>query len=224
MSRVKSYSISETVFFCIFSNNGINPNKAKPLLDKLRKALEEFKLDHGQVIGNITVVDELRCDQENSNLALGSYRVRLEIVDHNRDDNAGERWNNQIPQWIGQDLGKIYFAHYGSLIKVVESHQKLGDLSIPGTKMVTDDEAKKVFYKRFAKSIFNFPFLGRLLILEKEQNRVQHDETILPELKEKLLKDLDRYTTDCRRNMKPEELKEYEYQINCLGLIPSIQN
>lgn len=222
MAEAKSYSISETANFCIFSNNGMNPNKAKPLLDKLRKSLEEFKLDHGQVIGNITVVDELRCDQKNANLALGSYRVRFEIVDHNRDDNAGERWNNKIPQWICQDLCKIYFSHYGSIIKVVLDHQHLGDLSIPGQPMITDDEAKKIFYKRFAKSIFNFPFLARLLVLEKEVKRVMADETISPKLKEKLLEDLDRYTTDCKRNMKEEELKEYEYQINCLGLIPSI--
>ncbi len=222
MGEPKAYSIPETVLFCVFANSGMNPNKATPLLDKLRKALEDFKFDHGQVVGNISVVDELRCDQKNSNLALGSYKVRLEIVDHNRDGNAGERWNNKIPQWIGQDLCKIFFSRYDGLIKVVLDHQNLGDLSIPGTQMVTDDEAKKVFYKRFAKSIFNFPFLGRLLILEKEMKRVQHDQTVSPELREKLLKDLDRYVTDCKRNMKRKELKEYEYHAGCLGLIPSI--
>ncbi len=222
MGEIKSYSLSETVLFCIFSNAGMNPNKAKPLLDKLRKSLEEFKLDHGQAIGSVTVVDELRCDQKNSNLALGSYRIRLEIVDHNRDDNAGERWNNKIPQWICQDLGKIYFTRYESIIKVVLDHQNLGDLRIPGTPMVTDDEAKKVFYGRFSKSIFDFPFLARLLVLDKEMKRVRHDQTISPKLKEKLLKDLDRYVTDCKRNMKEKELEEHAYFSTVMGLIPSI--
>ncbi len=224
MAEPKAYSISETVLFCIFDHNGMNPNKARPLLDKLRKALEEFKFDHGQVIGNISVVDELTCDQENANLALGSYRVRLELIDHNRDGNAGERWNNQIPQWIGQDFAKIFFTHYSAIIKVVQDHKDLGDLSIPDAPMISDDEAKKVFYGRFSKSIFDYPFLSRLLVLDKEQKRVTDDQTISPELKEKLLKDLSRYTTDCKRNMKQDELKEYEYFATSMGLIPSIKS
>jgi len=222
MIEPKAYSLPETVFFCIFSNAGMNPNKARPLLDKLRKALEEFKFDHGQVIGNISVVDELECGQENANLVLGSYRIRLELIDHNRDDNAGERWNNKIPQWIGQDLGKIYFTHYETIIKVVESHQNLGDLSIPDMPRIEQDEAKLIFYKRFAKSIFNYSFLARLLVLEKELKRVKADQTISEELRAKLMKDLSRYTSDCKRNMKKEELEEYKYHVSCLGLIPSI--
>ncbi len=222
MAEPKAYSIPETVNFCIFSNSGMNPNKAKPLLDKLRKSLEEFKFDHGEVVGNISVVDELECSQENSNLALGSYKIRLELVDHNKDGNAGERWNNKIPQWLGQDLGRIFYSRYDAIIKVVSDHHNLGDLSIPGTQMITDDEAKLVFYKRFAKSIFNFPFLGRLLILEKETERVKADKTVSSELREKLLKDLNRYTADCKRNMKEKELEEYRYHAGCLGLIPSI--
>jgi len=222
MLEPRAYSIPETVKFCIFSNTGVNPNKARPLLDKLRKALEEFRLDHGEVIGSVAVVDELRCDQKNANLALGSYNIRLEIIDHNRDNNAGERWNNKISGWICKDLCKIFFYRYGSILKVVLDHQNLGDLSIPDMPMVTDDEAKKAVYGRFSKSIFDFPFLGRLLILEKETKRVKADQTISDELRKKLLKDLDRYTTDCKRNMKEKELGEYEYQVDCLGLIPNI--
>lgn len=223
MSEAKAYSIPETVLFCIFANSGMSPNKGKPLLIKLRKALEEFKLDHGEVIGNISVVDELECWQKNSNLALGSYKIRLEIVDHNRDGNAGERWNNKIPQWIGQDLGRIYFSHYDGLIKVVQDHRDLGDLSIPDTPMVSDDEAKKVFYGRFSKSIFDFPFLARLLVLDKEAKRVTADKTVSPKLKEKLLKDLDRRVTDCKRNMKKKEMVEYEYFSTSMGLIPNLE-
>ncbi len=222
MCKAKAYSISETVYFCIFSSTGINPQKGNPLLEKLKKALKEFRLDHGQVVASVTVVDELETEQKNPNLVLGSYKIRLEIVDYNKDGEAGERWNNQIPGWIGQDLDKIFFSHYDSLIKVVSDHQNLGNLSIPGTKMVTDENAKKVFYGRFSKSIFNFPFLARLLILDKETKRIQHDQTISKELREKLLKDLDRYTTDCKRNMKEKELEEYRYHAGCLGLIPSI--
>lgn len=222
MAEAKAYSLPETVFFCIFSSTGINPQKANPLLDKLRKALEEFRLDHGEVLGSVAVCDELTTEQKNSNLVLGSYRIRLEIVDRNRDGEAAERWNNQIPGWICQDLGKIYFSHYETLLKVVLDHQNLGDLSIPDKPRVTDEDAKKIFYKRFSKSIFNFPFLARLLVLEKETKRVKSDKTITDELRAKLLKDLDRYTADCKRNMKPEELEEYKYHAGSLGLIPSI--
>jgi len=218
----KAYSLPETVNFCIFSNSGVNPNKARPLLDKLRQALEEFKLDHGEVIGSVAVVDELECNQTNANLALGSYKIRLEIVDHNRDGNAGERWNNKIPQYIGQGLSKIYFSQCDALIKVVSDHDSLGDLTIPDTPKITDEQAKKIFYGRFAKSIFNFPFLARLLVLEKEQKRVKTDGTISNELREKLLKDLNRYAIDCKRNMKKDELEEYVYHSESLGLIPSI--
>jgi len=168
------------------------------------------------------MVDELQCSQENANLALGNYNIRLELIDHNRDGEAAERYNNQIPGWIGQDLGKIFFSHYETILKVVLDHHTLGDLSIPGKQMIKDDEAKKIFYGRFAKSIFNFPFLGRLLILEKEQKRVKTDGTISNELREKLLKDLSRYISDCKRNMKKEELTEYKYHVGSLGLIPSI--
>jgi len=222
MGKAKAYSISEQVFFCIFDQNGVNPTKANPLLEKLKKALTEFRLDRGQVIGSVAVCDELECSQENANLVLGSYRIRLEIVDHNRDGEAAERWNNQIPGWICQDLCKIFFAKHETILKVVLDHDNLGDLSIPDTPKITDEQAKKIFYGRFAKSIFNFPFLGRLLILEKEQKRVKTDGTISNELREKLLKDLNRYAIDCKRNMKKDELEEYVYHSESLGLIPSI--
>jgi len=223
MAEPKAYSLPETVLFCIFDYNGMNPQKAKPLLDKLRNALETFKFDHDEVIGNISVVDEMECKQENSNLALGSYRIRLELVDHNTDGNAGERWNNKIPQWIGSDLGKIFFTHYSAIIKVVQDHKSLGDLSIPDSPMMTDDDAKKVFYGRFSKSIFDYPFLARLLVLDKEIKRVQNDQTISPELKDKLLKDSSRYISDCKRNMKEDEIKEYDYFAASMGLIPNLK-
>jgi len=222
MGDAKAFSYSEKVYFCIFCSTGVSPAKANPLLEKLKKALKEFRLDHGEVVGSVAVCDELECSQENANLALGSYRIRVEIVDHNRDGEATERWNNKTQQWVRQDLCKIFFTKYETILKVVLDHQNLGDLSIPDAPMVKDEEAQKIFYSRFAKSIFNFPFLARLLVLEKETQRVKSDKTIPDKLRKKLLKDLDRFTTDLKRNMKKPELKEYEYHAGSLGLIPSI--
>ena len=79
-----------------------------------------------------------------------------------------------------------------------------------------------VFYSRFQKAVSDFSFLGKVLILEKEQKRIKNDRSLSDDVKKKLLKTVGISINSFKQNMKPKELAEYNYFAVSLDLIPSI--
>lgn len=134
MTDMKAYSCPEKVLFVVADSGGVTPNKANGLLKKLRAALTEFKFNNGMVIAGVSMVDELRIEQKNLNLVLGSYQVRLEIYDKNTDGHSAYRFNNDIFRLIGKALKEISFTHYKTILKIVDSHTEIGDLSVENTR------------------------------------------------------------------------------------------
>lgn len=134
MTDMKAYSCPKKVLFVVADSGGVTPNKANGLLKKLRAALTEFKFNNGMVIAGVSMVDELRIEQKNLNLVLGSYQVRLEIYDKNTDGQSAYRFNNDIFPLIGKALKEISFSHYRCVLKVVGNHEELGDLSVENTR------------------------------------------------------------------------------------------
>ncbi len=130
MTNMKAYSCPKKVLFVVADSSGVTPNKANGLLKKFRAALAEFKFNNGMVIAGVSTVDELRIEQKNSNLVLGSYLIRMEIYDKNTDGQSAYRFNNDIFRLIGKALEEISFTHYKTILKIVESHTQLGDLSV----------------------------------------------------------------------------------------------
>lgn len=134
MTDMKAYSCPKKVLFVVSDSGGVTPNKANGLLKKLRAALEEFKFNNGMVIAGVSTVDELRVEQKNPNLVLGSYLIRMEIYDKNTDGQFAHRFNNDIFRLIGKALEEISFVHYKCVLKVVENHTDLGDLSVENAR------------------------------------------------------------------------------------------
>lgn len=127
--KARAYSEPRTVLFVVFDPNGINPKKANPLLKKFYQALKDFRYDKDQIRSSVAIVGDFYVEQKNPNLLLGSYLIRMEIFDKNDDGQAPYRFNNCLGGWIGKAISNIVFVHYNTVIKVVESHFELGDLS-----------------------------------------------------------------------------------------------
>ena len=134
MTDMKAYSWPKKVLFVVADSGGVTPSKANGLLKKLREALTEFKFNNGMVIAGVSTVDEFRTEQKNPNLVLGSYLIRMEIYDKNTDGQSANRFNNDIFCLIGKALEEISFTHYKTILKIVENHSELGDLSVENAR------------------------------------------------------------------------------------------
>jgi len=227
MGEARAYSLVRKVNFVLFDPLGISPNKGNVLIRKMRKALEDFRLDgacggHVKMFG-VIVDPEVEIWQHNPNMVHGEWEIRVEMVDTNEDNGAIERWNNVTHGVLGKELCQLRFSRYKTLIKIVENHSEPGDLSVTNpTEEPKMSEAQLIFYKRFSKAVFNNPWVSRLLILDKEAMQIKNDKTLPDETKEKLKKDVDRFINSCKQNMSEKELKEYRYFAISLGSIPSI--
>lgn len=228
MPEIKSYTFQRSVLFAICDSTGITPNKANGLIKKMSTALKDFQYKNGYVKGYIGELDGFNINQTSPNLCIGSWKIRIEMVDENLDSEAAQRFNNSLNRLFGHAINKLRFHKYNTIIKLVESHDDLGDLSIPdqpkkeGSPEALEAEAQLIFYSRFAKAVADFPFLGRTLILEKEEKRIKNDRSLSDDVQKKLLKTIGLKINSFRQNMSEDELKEFTYFCVSLDLIPSI--
>jgi len=225
MPESKSYSFAREAKFVAFDPNGISPNKANVLIKKMRQALADFKFREEYVSAYIVVIDEFETTQKNPNMLWGSWKLRVEMVDENIDNGAVGRFNNSNDRLFQNALCRLVFHKYQTIIKIVPDFDDIGSLVV---KDATTDsgslmgEAQLIFYKRFQKAIAEFAFIGRTLILEKEQKRIKADRSIDEKTKANLLKNIDRLIGSLKQNMSKKEMAEFDYFAISLDLIVSL--
>ncbi len=231
MPEPRRSSLAIEAKFCCFDPNGASPQKVNPLIRKMHKALANFKLEDGYVKGYVVVIDEFEHWQKSPNLLLGSWKLRLEILDLNSDSGATGRFNVSNDLGFGKAITSLAFTKYQTIIKIVSNHDELGDLTVEGAKSELSDikpgtasmsEQKFDFFERFSKSVSEYGLLARVLILEKELTRLGNDISLTEKAKNHLMEKTSTFINSLKQNMSQKEIEETVYLSASLDLIPSI--
>lgn len=231
MPEARSRSFTIEAKFVAYDPNLISPKKANVLIRRMEKALADFKLANQYIQAYVLVIDEFQCHQVNTNLIKGSWKLRVELVDSNIDNGAIGRFNVDNSGGFRKAICELKFHKYQTVIKIVDSYDDIGDLTVddavlesgnekPGASTMGDQ--KYDFFERFTKSITKYSFLARVLVLEKELERLKGDSSLTEEAKETLVKKTDMAINSLKQNMSEEEIAEMMYFAVSLDLIPGI--
>jgi len=231
MAEAKARSFSITAKFVVFDPIMISPNKANILIKKMRQAVKDFKLRTGYITAYVLNMDEFEVHEMNANMLFGSWLLRIESVDENSDNGAVMRFNQFNDCGFEKALTELVFTRYQTIIRMVLDQNNPGELVVanamaepsnirPGT--ATMGEQKYSFYERFSKSVADYPFLARVLILEKEFIRLGRDIALTDEARKALTGKVSKSINSLKQNMKPAEIEELVYLSASLDLIPTI--
>lgn len=225
MPDARSRSFTIEAKFVAYDPNLISPKKGNILIRRMEKALADFKLKDKYIRAYILVIDEFQCDQVNTNMVRGSWKLRIELVDLNTDNGAIGRFNADSSGGVERAICELKFHKYQTVIKIVPDWDDIGDLTIKDATADPDSpmaDQKFDFFERFSKSVSDYAFLGRVLILEKELKRLKADRSLDEEARAKLTKNTSRFIHSLKQNMKKRELVEYSYFAVSLDLIVSL--
>lgn len=228
-ARMRSFTIEAK--FVAYDPNLISPNKANVLIKKMQKSLADFKINKGHIKAYVLVIDEFQCDQINTNLIHGSWKLRIELVDLNEDGGAIGRFNIHNDGGFSLAICALRFTKYQTICKIVPDFDNLGDLTVGNPTSEPGDidpsqpsmgEQKFNFYERFSRSVADYAFLGRVLVLEKELARLREDVSLTDEARKDLVKKTSIFINSLKQNMKDSELEELVYFQVSLDQIPGI--
>ena len=110
----------QRLYFEVVNENGVNPEKANPLLKMLYKKLENLRYKKDSISARILDIDELKCQQITPNLLVGQYGIlRWDIIDVNNFEWT-HRYDNFTRNELAALLAKIEFKRYHTTLRITD--------------------------------------------------------------------------------------------------------